>query len=158
MNFNFRRRGHSRADLIQALHDEMSRVRSDMRASVADAVAITEGRLRKELDVRGEMTELVRRVETARREVDLHDEDVLRALHRVADSYELLASRIEEDRAERRALHGAIEHLTAALSIITPPRPLRPARDQVLGGTVDGGSAADIDLTLDEDVDATLER
>lgn len=150
LNVRFRRRSRSRVEVLQALHDEMARARAEMRASVVDAAAIVEGRLRKELDVRAEMADLVQRFEVSRAQSDAHDGDVLRALDRVAGACELLARRMEEEREERRALNGAIEHLGTALASLGQPRAVRPARDQVLGGTVDPARGVQLDLTGDD--------
>jgi len=158
-NVRFRRRSRSRTELVQAVHDEMGRARAEMRASVVDAVAIVEGRLRKDLDVRDQMADLVRRFEASRAEIDARDADLVRALDRFSDAYDLLARRIEEDRVERRALSEAIEHLATTLDAVASPRAVGPARDQVLGGTFDPtrGQDREVDLNEAERRDATVD-
>jgi ABC-type transporter Mla subunit MlaD len=141
--------------MLQALHVDVASARDELRATVVDAVAVAEGRLRKDLDLRDEMSQLVARVDTASAELDDHESDVLHALTRVAEAYELLAQRIDDDREERRMLILAIEHLAANVPAIGPPPPLRPARDRVLGGTVDPANAPQLDLTEDMQPDAS---
>jgi hypothetical protein len=142
-------RSRSRVEVLQAVHDDVAHARDELRATVADAVAVAEGRLRKELDLREEMCELVERLDATSSQIHAHDADVLHALTRVAGACELLARRMEEDRDERRLLIGAIELLATALPAMSAPQPLRPARERVLGGTVDAARAPQLDLTGD---------
>src|SRR5690348_11140495 len=110
-------RSRSRAELLQALHHEVTTARDELRATVVDAVAVAEGRLRKDLDLHEEMQELVTRLDTTCAEYETHDDEMRHMLTRVADAYELLARRIEEERAERRLLVGALEQLAQSMQI-----------------------------------------
>jgi hypothetical protein len=148
-------RSRSRAELLQALHHEVTTARDELRATVVDAVAVAEGRLRKDLDLHEEMQELVTRLDTTCAEYETHDDEMRHMLTRVADAYELLARRIEEERAERRLLVGALEQLAQSMPALGPPQPpIRPPRDRVLGGTVDAARAPQLDLTQEEAAEA----
>lgn len=147
MRLNWRSR--SRAQLLEALQGELAFARSEMEASLADAVAVVEGRLHKDLEQRERTTtDLATRLDVACTALDTRELELLHALTRVADACDAIALRVELDGQERKALITALESLAESFggngqAALTAPR------DRVTGGTVGSGHSS-LDLTDDE--------
>lgn len=149
MGWNWRSR--SRLRLLEAMQEELARVRSEMDASLADAVAVVEGRMHKDLEQRAETTtELAARVDRACASIDSHELELLHALARVADACDTIALRVEMDSQDRKALIAALESVATSLTGDGQAALAPTARDRVTGGTVDARPS--IDLTS-EDLD-----
>jgi hypothetical protein len=148
-------RSRSRTQLLEALHEELAFARTEMEVSLADAVAVVEGRLRKDIDQREQTTaELASRLDTACSALDAREVDLLNALTRVADACDAIALRVEMDGQERKALVDALENLAASLTAGTQTALPRPVRERVMGGTIDSSRSGTLDLTDDDEIDA----
>jgi hypothetical protein len=109
-----RRRG--RAELSD-LHDEVTRLRTEMRRSIDDVqVAFSE-----------------------------RDTELARALRRVADACHVVAGRIEGERVERAALIDVVTRVSASVtaSLAQLPALASPPRHQVIGGSIDPETVLD---------------
>jgi hypothetical protein len=121
-----------------------------MEASLADAVAVVEGRLHKDLEHREQTTtELATRLDTACSALDAREVDLLHALTRIADACDAIALRVEIDGQERKALIDVLENLAGSLTGNGQAALSQRARDRVMGGTIDS-SRSPLDLTDDE--------
>jgi hypothetical protein len=124
---SFGRRARERAELHD-LRDEVTRLRLEMRASLDD--------------VREEFSE--------------RDTELARALRRVADACQVIAGRIEGERAERADLVDALGRIGASMaaSLAQIGAVARPPRHTVLGGSIDAtlDGVVEDEITLDEDV------
>jgi hypothetical protein len=145
-------RSRSRADLVEAVQGELSAARVEMEASLADAVAVIEGRIRKDLEQREKTTaELATRVDVTCNALNARELELLHALTRVADACETIALRVELDGQDRKALIGALEGLASSVTG-NGQAALGPRRDRVTGGTIEAVRSP-LDLT-DDDIDA----
>ncbi len=132
------------------MQEELARARSEMEASLADAVAVVEGRVHKDLEQRAQSTtELAQRVDRACASIDSHELELLRALTRVADACDTIALRVEMDGQDRKALIAALENIAASLNGNEQAALDARARDRVTGGTIDGAHST-LDLTSEE--------
>jgi hypothetical protein len=143
-------RSRSRARLLEALQQQVAVARGEMEASLADAVAVVEGRLHKDLEHREQTTtELATRLDIACTTLDAREVDLLHALTRIADTCDTIALRVEADGQERKAMIEVLENLAAALTGNGQAALSQRARDRVMGGTIDS-SRSPLDLTEDE--------
>jgi hypothetical protein len=154
VKFNWRSR--SRNQLLEALQHELAHARSELEASLADAVAVMEGRLHKDLEQREKTTqELSVRLDSACSAFENRELDLLHALTRVADACDAIAMRVEVDSQERKALIGALEVIADSLDANAQAAIGPRDRDRVTGGTI--APAPPLDLT-DDEVDAPQTR
>jgi hypothetical protein len=106
-------------------------------------------------------TELVHSLDDVRVSYDERDTELARALRRVADACQIVAGRVEGERAERAALVESVNRLTLSVaSTLAQLPPLAGApRHRVLGGTIDPDLVAEADGASEGDrmVDVTPE-
>jgi hypothetical protein len=162
----FGMRKRTDAQTMESIREQLAA--ADMHArSVLSAVAQTESRWAKDREDRSRaQVSAETAIEDVRSSVAENAADVAKVLEKVADTCEMVVSRLEADRHERRALTEAITMLSRQLTapVDTPSRVhggmvLAAEGDAVNGDAVNGdalnGDAAYIDLVAHETVEAT---
>ena len=121
-----------------------------MEASLADAIAVVEGRLHKDIEQRERSTaELSARVDDTVASLTERELELLHALTRVADACDAIALRVEMDSQDRKALIAALEGLATSVTGNGQAALGAHSRDRVTGGTIEAVRPP-LDLTDDE--------
>ncbi len=137
-----RRKRKVEAELIELVRVEITAMRADVQAALAETAAVLSTRVRTELEQRmGEPSALADGIQDIRTTIATHDADLATVLQRVGETCDALAERVQVDQNERAALVDAVGRLTAALTapgtLLPPPSSVAAERAMVIGGTVD---------------------
>jgi hypothetical protein len=131
------RRGRARAELLELVRGELGVARTEIQATLADAAAGIGARVRTDLEQWEQATPaLVAALEGVRCDLVARDADLVDALKRVAEAYDLVAERIEADRLERSALVDAVARLAASPSTRGAGSLVPHSGQSVIGGTI----------------------
>jgi hypothetical protein len=141
MVFGRRRR---EAELVELVRAELTSIRDEFQATLADAIATLSTRVRTEVEQRvGEPSALVAGIQDVRDALTSRESEVAHLLRKVGETCDALAERMQLDRLERTMLADAVNRLAAALSVVSTV-PLPALRSTVVGGTVDPDLAAPV--------------
>lgn len=136
-----RRRRKLEVELLELVRGELTTMRSELQATLAETAAVLSARVRTEVEHRmGEPSALAAGIQSVRETIGARDADLVQVLKRVVETCDSLAERVQLDRLERTALVDAVSRLTTAIAVAgtlaLPATPI-PGRATVIGGTVE---------------------